>query len=190
MTQGPAPRDPAAILRARAKVLARREPAAEPGAAIELLELRLARESYALETRHVSEVLPLVDLTPVPCTPAFILGVVNIRGRITAVVDIRRFFGLPTRGMTDLHHIILVRGGDMEFGILADVVAGVRSQPRSGLQPAQPTLTAVPPEYLLGVTTERLVVLDVERVLADPRLIVQEEVNVMNSHDNQKRNAA
>lgn len=177
MSATPPPRDAAAaILRARARTLARREPEADPGASIELIEFRVARENYALETRHVMEVLPLVDLTPVPCTPPFIRGVVNVRGRITAVVDLRSFFGLPSRGLSDLHHTILVRGAGLEFGLLADVVAGVRVHPRDSLQPAGPALTGVPPEVLLGMTAERLVVLDLERVLADPRLIVHEEV--------------
>jgi len=168
-------RDAAAVLQARAQALARRETAAEPGASIELLEFRVARENYALESRHVLEVLPLVDLTPVPCTPAFVRGVVNVRGRITAVVDLRTFFGLPARGLADLHHTILVRGAGLEFGVLADLVAGVRAHPRDGLQPAGPGLTGVPSAYLLGMTAERLVVLDLERVFADPRLVVHEE---------------
>ena len=169
--------DAGEILRTRARALARpRESAAVANASIELLEFRLAQECYALETRHVREVYPLKDLTPVPCTPSFVLGIVNVRGRITPVIDIKKFFDLPDRGLTDLHRIILVRGNDFELGLLADVIVGVRTIPLDSLQACLPTLTGIRADYLKGVTAERLVVLDLDRILTDPRIIVQEEI--------------
>lgn len=165
------------ILRARARALARpREQVAVAAASLELLEFRLAQESYALETRYVREVVALRDLTPLPCTPPFVLGMVNVRGRILPVLDIKKFFDLPEQGLADLHHIILVRGNDLEFGLLADVIIGVRTVPTVALQPSVPTLTGIRGAYLKGVTAERLVVLDLERILTDPAIIVHEEV--------------
>ncbi|WP_332775392.1 chemotaxis protein CheW [Polaromonas sp.] len=169
--------DAAHILRERAQALAR-PPEHTPDAqtSLELLEFRLAQERYALETRYVSEVYPLKDLTPLPCTPPFVLGIVNVRGRITPVIDIKKFFDLPDQGLTDLHRVILVRGDDIEFGLLADVIVGVHSVALEDLQPSLPTLTGIRADYLKGVTAERLVVLDLERILADPKIIVQEDV--------------
>lgn len=169
--------DAGQILRARAQALARpQESAAASGATLELLEFRLAQECYALETRCVHEVYPLKDLTPLPCTPPFVLGVVNVRGRITPVIDIKKFFDLPDKGLTDLHRIILVHGNDLELGLLADAIVGVRTIAVDSLQPSLPTLTGIRSEYLKGVTAERLVVLDLDRILADPKIIVHEEV--------------
>lgn len=173
------PRAPDArqILRARAQALARPARHARVAeASLEVLEFRLALESYALETRHVREVYPLKDLTPLPCTPPFVLGIVNVRGRITPVIDIKKFFDLPDEGLTDLHGIILVGAGDLELGLLADVIVGVRTIPLESLQPTLPTLTDIGAAYLKGVTAERLVVLDLARILADPKIIVHEEV--------------
>src|SRR5712691_4625266 len=165
------------ILRARARALARPpERAAVAEASLEVLEFRLAQERYALETSYVREVHPLKDLTPLPCTPPFVLGIVNVRGRITPVIDIKKFFDLPDKGLTDLHRIILVRGNDLELGLLADVIVGVRSIPVDSLQPSLPTLTGIRSDYLKGVTAEHLVVLDVGRLLADPNIIVHEDV--------------
>jgi purine-binding chemotaxis protein CheW len=141
-----------------------------------VVEFHLAQEPYAVETRYVTEVYPLNDLTPMPCTPCFVLGVVNVRGRITTVIDIRKFFDLPDKGLTDLHRIILVRDNDFELGLLADIVVGVRSLAKETLQSALPAFTAIRPDYLKGVTAERLVVLDAGRILADPKIIVHEEV--------------
>ena len=165
------------ILRARAQALARTRPAPPAaGTMLELLEFRLASERYALESRHVQEVHPLSELTPLPCTPAFVLGIVNVRGRILPVLDLKKFFELPEQGLTDLHRIILVRGNDLEFGLLADVVEGVRSVAVNSLQPSLPTLTGIRAEYLKGIGNERLVVLDLDRILADPKIIVHEAV--------------
>jgi purine-binding chemotaxis protein CheW len=169
--------DAGQILRARARALAR-PPAHTPVAdtLLEVLEFHLAQERYAIETRYVREVCPLKDLTPLPCTPPFVLGIVNVRGRILPVLDLKQFFDLPEQGLTDLHRIILLEGHDVELGLLADATVGVRSIPADSVQPSLPTLTGIRGEYLKGVTAERLIVLDVARILGDPNIIVHEEV--------------
>lgn len=167
----------AAVLRARARALARpveRAPVAET--LLEVLEFRLAQERYAIETQYLREVVPLGELTPLPFTPPFVLGIVNVRGRILPVLDIKKFYDLPEQGLTDLHRIIIVHGHDLELGLLADAVVGVGSIPLESLQPSLPTLTGIRGEFLKGVTADRLVVLDLDRMLTDPRIVVDEEV--------------
>ncbi|TAN09623.1 MAG: chemotaxis protein CheW [Chitinophagaceae bacterium] len=176
---GPTPPQPEAlqILRARAQALAR-PPESElaPQASVEVLEFRLATERYAIETHYVREVQPLKNLTTLPCTPPFVLGIVNVRGRIVPVLDLRKFFDLPEQGLTDLHRVILVGGNDLEFGLLADMRVGVRSIALDSLQPAPATLSEIGAGYLMGVAAEGLVVLDMARILADPAILVHEEV--------------
>lgn len=166
------------ILRARAEALAR-EPAPAQAAAghIEVVEFVLAYERYGVETRYVREVYPLENLTPLPCTPAFILGIVNLRGENLSVVDLKKFFELPEKGLTDLHKVIVLEAENMRFGILADAVPGVRRVSLDDIQPSLPTLTGVREAYLKGVTTERMVILDADRLLADERIIVREQVD-------------
>jgi purine-binding chemotaxis protein CheW len=144
---------------------------------LELLEFGLASERYAIECQYVEDVQPLRELTPLPCTPAFLAGIVNVRGRIVPVLDLKRFFDLPERGLTDLHRTIIVRGYDLEIGLLADVVFGIRSLPAERLQPSLPTLTGIRADYLKGVADGSLVVLAVERILSDPKITIHEEVN-------------
>ena len=165
------------VLHARALALARRPvvPPA-PDMLIELLEFRLAHERYAVETRHVREVHPLRSLTPLPCAPAFVRGIVNVRGRVTAVLDVKRFFELPEIGLTDLHRVVLIQGNGMEVGLLADAIIGVHAIALQDLQDQLPTLTGIRADYLKGVTAQGLVVLDALRLLEDPRIIVQEDV--------------
>ena len=164
-------------LRARALALARPPHQGAAGETLDLLEFRLASERYAVETRHVHGVHPLRDLTPLPGTPPFVLGIVNVRGRILPVVDLKKLFDLPEQGLTDLHRIILVRGNDLELGLLADVIVGVRSVATDSLQVSLPTLTGIRADYLKGVSDERLVVLDLDRILLDPRIIVHDDVD-------------
>lgn len=165
------------ILQARAKVLAQ-EPVREEAAqeALEVVEFLLAYERYGIESSYVREVYPLKELTPLPGTPPFVLGVINVRGQLLAVIDLKKFFDLPERGLTDLNRVILIHNGYMEFGILADAILGVRSIPFTDLQPSLPTLTGIREEYLRGITGERVVILDAEKLLSDEKIVVHEEI--------------
>lgn len=165
------------ILKERAEALAREAVSAEAAdASIEVIEFLLAHERYAVASAYVREVYPLEELTPLPCTPAFVLGIVNLRGEILPVIDLKKFFDLPEKGLTNLNKVIVLESADMVFGILADFISGVRRIPRAGIQPSLPTLTGIREDYLLGVTAERIVVLDAEKLLTDEKLIVQEQV--------------
>lgn len=164
------------ILKSRAQILAREVEEEDTGTYYNLLEFLLAHERYAIETAYVREVYPLHNLTPLPCTPSFILGIINVRGLILPVMDIKKYFNLPEKGITDLNKVIIVRSGDMEVGILADVVSECRMLSRHELQPAPATCTGIGAEYLKGVTEERLIVLDAEKILSDDAIVVHEEV--------------
>ena len=171
----PSPEERQRILKARADLLARQPGAARVGEAIEIVEFMLANERYGIESSFVSEVYPLKDYTPLPCTPRFVLGLVNVRGRIISVIDIRKFFDVPERGISDLNKVIIIHDSNMEFGILADSILGVREIAMQDIQPPLPTLTGIREEYLRGVTGERMVVLDARRLLVDKKIIVHEE---------------
>jgi purine-binding chemotaxis protein CheW len=167
---------PLEILKARARALAK-PPAQSKDLeqTLEVVEFGLAKETYAVEHAFVREVLRLEDLTPLPCTPPFIRGVISVRGQILPVIDIKKFFDLPDEGITDLHRVLVVHGEGIELGILADTVASVRSIEVARVQPALPTLTGVRAAYLKGVSDDRIVILDVSKILSDPKLIVNQE---------------
>lgn len=165
------------ILRERALALAAeptRTQAVDQG--IDLVEFLLAHERYAIESSYVREVYPLENLTPLPCTPAFVLGIVNLRGEIVSVIDLRKFFDLPQTGLPDLNKVIVLESADMMFGILADAILGVRRIAHAEIQHSLPTLTGIREKYLKGITAERTAVLDAGRLLADEAIVVQEQV--------------
>ena len=159
------------VLKARAKILAR-EPEADEKKQdrIEVVGFLLAYESYAIESSFVREVYPLKHLAPLPGTPPFVVGIINVRGQIVSVINLKKFFDLPEKGLTDLNKVIILRDGKTEFGILADALLSVGHVSLDELQPSLPTLTGVRAEYLKGVTAGRLAVLDAAKLLADPKI--------------------
>ena len=169
------PEEERRILKARAQALAQ-EPQTEAGAeaTLEAVEFDLAEERYAFPLAQVREVSLLRELTPVPCTPPFVVGIINLRGEIRTVIDLKRFFDLPGAGITELNKIILIESGGLQLGILTDAIRGVCRIPLDDLQPALPTLTDLRADYLRGITRERVAVLDAEKILSDPRLLVND----------------
>ena len=165
-------KEKAETLKERAKALAKAR-VERDDANLEVVVFKLAHERYALELTHIREVHPLKELTPLPGTPDFVLGIVNIRGRILSVIDIKRFFDLPEKGLTDLNQVIILQSDEMEFGILADEILGTSSIPASNIQASLPTLTGIRAEYLKGVTGDRLVILDADRLLSDEKILVK-----------------
>ena len=111
-----------------------------------------------------------------PCTPPFVLGIFNVRGQIQTIIDIKKFFDLPDKGLSDLNKVIIVRTRGMEAGILADVIVGVRSVPVSNIQPELPTITGIRAGYMKGVTGDQLIILNMENIFSDEKMIVNEGV--------------
>ncbi len=175
----PGPEEKRKILRYRARLLAAssKAEATAQRSLIEIVEFVLGPERYGIESSHIREIHPLNEFTPLPCTPAFVLGLVNVRGQILSIIDIKKLFDLPEKGLTDLNKIIIVHAHSVELGILADAILGTRSIAPEELHPALPTLTGIRADYLQGITKDSLVVLDVGKILADERILVDEVVN-------------
>jgi purine-binding chemotaxis protein CheW len=156
----------------RARKLARVPDTLETGETYDMLAFGLGPERYCVETRYTREVVRFVDYTPVPGTPDYVVGVTNLRGDVVCVIDLRKFFGLPQRGLTDLSRIIALGAESTEFGFLADQVFEVCTLRAQDILRA-PKSTGVGHEYLLGVTHDAAIALDGGALLRDPRLIIE-----------------
>ena len=178
-TERLSPEEASRILKERARALARPvEEAVTQAEGLELLVFSVGAERYGIETDHVVEVIPLRELTPVPCTPASILGVVNHRGRILPVLDLRRLFDLADQGVAEGSRVVAVEARGMTFGIFAGAVTGtvrVGGADDGALSPA--TSAADRQGLIRGVTGEMVAVLDLDALSRDPRITVNEEVN-------------
>lgn len=143
---------------------------------LQVIEFELGGELYGIESHFMQKTYSLNDLTFLPCVPAFVMGIINVRGQIISVIDLRKILGLPDRGITDLKQVILLRSKSMEFAILADKVIGMRRIDLNHLQTSLATLNATQNSYLKGITLEQLVILDAEKLLSDVNLVVNEQV--------------
>jgi purine-binding chemotaxis protein CheW len=173
-TVHPSPEISRIILKRRALALAKPEMrGAGNEKRITVVEFDLAGEHYAVENVCVREVIPVREFTPIPGTPPFILGVIAVRGRIVSLMDLRSCLDLPVSGLINGSRAVLLADDNMEFAILADRVIGLRSLLVDSLQPSVTALIGTGAEYLLGVTSDGLIVFDGGKILADPRIIVR-----------------
>ena len=172
------------ILEARARILARppQVDIAEEET-LHLLSLLLGQERYGVDIRFARETQPLDERNwaPVPCTPDFVVGAVNIRGRIHPIMDVARFLGLPPRPVSETAHVLLVRGSDgegkeMELSLLADTLPQTVHVLPSDVTASTVTISARAQEFIRGVTDDMLIILDIERLLSDPGIVIHEEV--------------
>ncbi len=143
---------------------------------IEIIEFRLSYETFGIETAFVREVYPLKDYTILPGTPSFVIGIVNVRGQIISVIDLKKFFNLPEKGLGEMNKVIIIQNERMEFGILADVIQGTHSVLLDTIQTSLPEISGIGGEYLKGVTNEHLIILDAKRILEDEKIIVNQEM--------------
>ena len=164
------------LLQARAQALAQEtvSVSSDKGEHVDVLEFGLTDETYAFELAYVREVAALVELSPLPGVPGFVMGVTCMHGQIIAVVDLRKIFGLPERGLRDSRQVIVLQSADMEFGILGERVVGVRRLSLAGLQTSLPSLTDARATYLKGIAADGTVVLCAAKLLGDPQLIVRQ----------------
>jgi purine-binding chemotaxis protein CheW len=164
-----------AVMDERAEALAR-VPAA-PARAAETLEIAvfaLANERYGVETRYVREVVRMTDYALLPGAPPFLFGVANLRGEILALIDLRAFFGVPSRNLTDLTRVLVLGDQRAEFGIMADAAQEVAVLRVDEIHPAPDSASGVGREYLRGVTADALIVLDGAALLQDGRLFIDQ----------------
>jgi len=136
------------------------------------LTFALAHEEYGLEILKVREIIGYIDVTAVPQTPHYVKGVINLRGQVIPVVDLRAKFGMETAGVTDETCIIVVEitHGNRKFntGIVVDHVQEVLDIPGGNIEEAPQFGASVSTDFILGmgkVGESVKILLDIDRVL-------------------------
>ncbi len=147
----------------------------DDGTQLEVLEFLLSGERYAIGMPYIKEVALLKEITQLPGTPSFILGIISLRGTIISLVDLRTILGLPPRGLTDYNRIIVLHEGNMSFGVLADAIIMTRSIRMSEITRPPPTIGGIGAAYLTGIIPGPLMVIDAHSMLNDPRMVVGDD---------------
>lgn len=134
----------------------------------QLVVFQLGGETYGVDINWVHEIIRMQAITRLPRTPHFIEGVINLRGRIIPVIDLRKRFGLPLGEETQNSRIMVVELAGVTVGMIVDAVSEVLRLPAESIEPPPPVMQGIDTAYLQGVGKweERLVILlDLERVL-------------------------
>ena len=137
------------------------------------LTFKLAAEEYGLEILKVQEIIKMMDITKVPRTPEFVRGVINLRGKVIPVVDLRLKFSMESKETTEKTCVIVVQvrraGGTVTMGIIVDEVSEVLDVMAEQIEPAPEFGTAVDTAFILGmgkVGKKVVMLLDVDKVLS------------------------
>ncbi|MBX9687436.1 MAG: chemotaxis protein CheW [Candidatus Obscuribacterales bacterium] len=161
-----------AILDARAALLADQSKSQKKENQLDILEFVISGERFALEARFVREASKAMILTPLPCTPDFVLGLINFRGQIIPLLDLRNLLELKKKDESREQQIVVVQTTAAKAGIAVDEISGIAGIPEADLKSAKDLVSKELFPLLKGMSTERLALLDLEKILSDPRLIV------------------
>lgn len=164
------------VMQERARVLARPILTEERDDTVELVVLTLGPERYGVDSRRAREVHPLADLAPVPGTPPFWAGIVNVRGTLYPVLDLHRYLELPeAAGSGGDKKVLLVSGSSLTIGLLVDDLPGIRRVQAAAVGSPLGGTSEAARRIVRGITDDLLAVLDVDALLSDPRLTLKEE---------------
>lgn len=165
------------ILKARSKQLSMRQAKVVDEDAIEVAEFLLGNESYAFELEHLREVTILNEVTYIPCSPDFVVGVITLRGQIIPIIDILTFLKVNSaeERLQVYNKAIILQLDKLVVGILADEMVGAKKIQLSSLQFTLHGLDGLACQYLKGVTKDRLVILDGRMILEDNRLTAKND---------------
>jgi purine-binding chemotaxis protein CheW len=118
---------------------------------LKLIVFKLGREEYGLDILSVQEIKRLMSITRVPATPSFIKGVINLRGSVLPVIDLRTRLALEEKALTDAARIVVVMVNENTVGFIVDEVVEVTTMSRSNVDPAQALSTGLSTEYISGI---------------------------------------
>jgi purine-binding chemotaxis protein CheW len=145
------------------------------GSARKLLSFALGKEEYGLDILAVREIIGVIDITPLPRTPSYVKGVINLRGKIIPVLELRSRFGLQSVPYTEETCIIVVDvpteadGESRLMGVVVDTVREVLDIPNNAIEPTPEFGNGVGTDYITGIGKVKekvVVILDATKVMA------------------------
>ncbi len=146
------------------------------------LTFSMAKEEYGIGILKIKEIIGMMTITPVPQTPAFVKGVINLRGKVIPVVDLRLKFGMEEIEYTERTCIIVVevtgQTGTVQIGIVVDAVSEVLNIKGEDIEDTPTFGTKLNIEYILGMAKMEggvKILLDIDRVLSGEEIAFLEK---------------
>lgn len=141
---------------------------------IQLIVFRAGNEEFGVKIDAVREIIKMGDITPIPESPEFIKGIVNVRGEIVTTIDVKARFDLLTSAETEAKHIVVTKQGDNLFGLIVDEVIEVLRIMKKDIQSTPSLLDKINEKYVGGIISRdnRLIILlNLDQVLSYEELI-------------------
>ncbi|GAA0365221.1 chemotaxis protein CheW [Bacillus horti] len=135
---------------------------------MKVIVFRLKDEEYGVEVQQVRSIERIQHITKVPKTPAFVKGVINLRGVVTPIINLRSRFEIEEEEYTDSTRMIIVAINDMEVGLIVDAANDVIDIPVSEIEPPPEVVGGIEADYLRGVAKlddRLLILLNLDKVL-------------------------
>ena len=139
----------------------------------------LNEEAHGVDISQVREIIRMEEITRVPRAPEFVEGVINLRGKVNPVVDLRVRFSMPSTERTDEHGIVVVDVDGQDIGMVVDAVTEVSRTPSDSIEPPSSVITTDDSEYLTGIvkTDDKLIILlDIAKVISESEASALEEI--------------
>ncbi|MDR3559915.1 MAG: chemotaxis protein CheW [Negativicutes bacterium] len=146
---------------------------------LQLVIFRLAKEEYGLPITKVQEINRLVPITKLPQTPTFMEGIINLRGRIIPIIDLRKRFQVTVSDYNDDNRIIVVEVKGQIVGIIVDAVNEVVRLPQASIEPPPPTFI-LDGQYIHGVgkmDDRLLILLDIDSIITSQEEIILKQID-------------
>lgn len=138
------------------------------GSLLQLVTFSIDEEEFGVNILKVQEIIRIMEITRVPRSPEFVEGVINLRGRVIPIVDLRRRFGLAAIAHDKDTRIIVIELNSLVVGFIVDAVSEVLRIPADTVEPTPPVAAGVDSEYISGVgklQDRLLILLDLDKLL-------------------------
>ncbi|SDD45605.1 chemotaxis protein CheW [Sporomusa acidovorans] len=118
---------------------------------VQLVVFKLGREEYGISILQVQEIKRITEITRVPHSPDYIKGVMNLRGSVLPVIDLKKRLNLPPQDYTDDTRIIIIKVEEITVGMIVDAVSEVTTINQNSIEPPQAVVGGIAADYLSGV---------------------------------------
>jgi purine-binding chemotaxis protein CheW len=138
-------------------------------ALLQLVTFTIGEEEFGVNILQVQEIIRMLDITKVPKAPEFVEGVINLRGKVIPIIDLRKRFGMPPKVRDKSSRIIVVELDNTVVGFIVDAVLEVLRLPAATVEPPPPAVAGLDAEYISGVgklDDRLLIMLDLNRLLS------------------------
>lgn len=135
---------------------------------MQLVTFNLGKEEFAVPILQIQEINRLVDITRVPKSPEFVEGVINLRGKVIPIIDLRKRFGLPQAELGKYARIVVVNMEGRMVGLIVDSVSEVLRLSEGAIEPPPPVVAGIDSEYIRGLGKldgRLLILLDLSKIL-------------------------